>query len=78
MEKDYVEFTFKYNMLLTFNKMKKKILFQEMEFSLKINSLSRFSAEGNGNPLQYSCLENPMDGGGWWAAFHWLLGVRHH
>ena len=24
--------------------------------------------EGNGNPLQYSCLENPMDGGAWWAA----------
>ena len=24
--------------------------------------------EGNGNPLQYSCLENPMDGGPWWAA----------
>ena len=23
--------------------------------------------EGNGNPLQYSCLENPMDGGAWWA-----------
>ena len=23
--------------------------------------------EGNGNPLQYSCLENPMDGGDWWA-----------
>ena len=24
----------------------------------------------NGNPLQYSCLENPMDGGAWWAAVH--------
>ena len=24
--------------------------------------------EGNGNPLQYSCLENPRDGGSWWAA----------
>ena len=24
--------------------------------------------EGNGTPLQYSCLENPMDGGAWWAA----------
>ena len=28
------------------------------------------SREGNGTPLQYSCLENPMDGGGWWAAVH--------
>ena len=26
--------------------------------------------EGNGTPLQYSCLENPMDGGPWWAAVH--------
>ena len=26
--------------------------------------------EGNGNPLQYSCVENPMDGGAWWAAVH--------
>ena len=25
---------------------------------------------GNGNTLQYSCLENPMDGGGWWATVH--------
>ena len=29
-----------------------------------------FSREGNGTPLQYSCLENPMDGGAWWAAVH--------
>ena len=26
--------------------------------------------EGNGNLLQYSCLENPMDGGAWWATVH--------
>ena len=26
--------------------------------------------EGNGNPLQSSCLENPRDGGAWWAAVH--------
>ena len=26
--------------------------------------------EGNGNPLQYSCLENLMDGGAWWTAVH--------
>jgi len=26
--------------------------------------------EGNGNPLQYSCLENPMERGAWWAAVH--------
>ena len=30
----------------------------------------RSSAEGNGNPLQYSCLENPMDGGDWGSTVH--------
>ena len=30
----------------------------------------RSPGEGNGNPLQYSCLENPMDGGAWWATVH--------
>ena len=30
-----------------------------------IPGLGRFPGEGNGNPLQYSCLENPMDGGAW-------------
>ena len=30
----------------------------------------RFTGEGNGNPLQYSCLENPMVGGAWWATVH--------
>ena len=29
-----------------------------------------FLGEGNGNPLQDSCLENPIDGGAWWAAVH--------
>ena len=28
------------------------------------------SGEGNSTPLQYSCLENPMDGGAWWAAVY--------
>ena len=30
----------------------------------------RSPGEGNGNPLQYSCLENPMDGGAWWDTVH--------
>ena len=33
--------------------------------------------EGNGTPLQYSCLENPMDGGAWKAEVHGSLGVGH-
>ena len=30
----------------------------------------RSPGEGNGNPLQYSCLENPMDRGAWWTPVH--------
>ena len=33
-------------------------------------TLSPQIGEGNGNPLQYFCLENPMGGGAWWAAIH--------
>ena len=32
--------------------------------------------EGNGNPLQYSCLENPKDGGAWWALVHGVAMSR--
>ena len=35
-----------------------------------IPGLGRSSGEGNDNPVQYSCLENPMDRGAWWAAVH--------
>ena len=32
--------------------------------------ISNKHGEGTGNPLQYSCLENPRDRGAWWAAIH--------
>ena len=32
--------------------------------------VGKIPGAGNGNPLQYSCLENPMDGGAWWARDH--------
>ena len=35
-----------------------------------VPGLGRSPGEENGNPLQYSCLENPMDRGGWWATVH--------
>ena len=35
-----------------------------------IPELGRSPGEGNGNPLQYSCLKNPMDRGAWWAMVH--------
>ena len=36
----------------------------------------RSPGEGNGKPLQYSCLENPMDGGAWWATVHGVAKGR--
>ena len=36
----------------------------------------RSPEEGDGNPLQYSCLENPMDGGAWWATVHGVAKSR--
>ena len=38
--------------------------------------LVKATGEGNGNPLQCSCLENPRDGGAWWAAVHWVAQSR--
>ena len=37
---------------------------------------SVYIREGNGTPLQYSCLDNPMDGGAWWAAVHGVAKVQ--
>ena len=36
------------------------------------DDLGRSVGEGNGNPLQYSCLENPMDRGDWQVTVHWV------
>ena len=35
-----------------------------------------YPGEGNGTPLQYSCLENPMDRGAWWTAVHGVAKSR--
>ena len=43
-----------------------------------IPGLQRSPGEGNGNPLQYSCLENPMDRGAWRAAVHGVTQNRTH
>ena len=39
--------------------------------------IRKFPGELNGNPLQYLCLENPIDGGAWQATVHRLQSVRH-
>ena len=41
-----------------------------------IPELRRFPIEWNGNPLQYSCLENPMDRGAWWVTVHGVAKSR--
>ena len=41
-----------------------------------LGSFNRCDGEGNGTPLQYSCLENPMDGGAWKAAVHGVAQSR--
>jgi len=42
-----------------------------------IPALGRSPGEGNSNPLQYSCIGNPMDRGAWWATVHGVVRVRH-
>ena len=42
-----------------------------------IPGLGRSPGEGNGNPFEYSCLENPKDRGGWQATVHMVVGVGH-
>ena len=46
------------------------------KFGINIHILL-YSGEGNGNPLQYSCLENPMHGGAWQATVHGVTRVGH-
>ena len=43
-----------------------------------IPGLGRFPGGGHSNPLQYSCLENPMGGGAWWATVHGSQRVGHN
>ena len=43
-----------------------------------IPGLGRFPGDGNGNPLQYPCLENLMNRGAWQAVVHGITGVGHN
>ena len=44
--------------------------FPVFHYLLEFAQIHVYCGEGDGTPLQYSCLENPMDGGAWWAAVH--------
>ena len=46
------------------------------EDGIEVSSSDKMFVEGNGNPLQCSCLENPRDGGAWWAAVYGVAQSR--
>ena len=46
------------------------------ETRVRSPGLGRSPGEGNGNPLQYSCLETSMDGGAWWATVHGVAKIQ--
>ena len=50
-----------------------KSYYHRIYFDTKYVIMSR---EGNGTPFQYTCLENSMDGGAWWAAVHGVARSR--
>ena len=62
---------FQFKKLLVLKKIVPLVLFKCDNKDKIIKVLNKMGfGEGNGTPLQYSCLENPMDGGAWWAAVH--------
>ena len=52
------------------------IYFQQMPNPRQMPNNALLFASQNGNPLQYSCLENPRDGGAWWAAIYGVAQSR--
>ena len=55
---------------------KEKHFVNTLKQKTNIGLARKLSGEGNGTPLQYSCLENPMDGEVWWAAVHGVAKSR--
>ena len=49
---------------------------QDMSDASSVPQLRRYSGGGNGNPLQYLCLGNPMDNGAWRATAHWVTKIQ--
>ena len=54
----------------------KKSMPKNAQTTAQLHSSQMLVREGKGNPLQYSCLENPMEGGAWWAAVHGVTESR--
>src|SRR5574341_949892 len=55
---------------------KSRARLSDFTFTLHFHSSLSCIGEGNGNPLQCSCLENPRDGGAWWAAVYGVTQSR--
>ena len=70
---DYHAFVFIWKLMYL---LKSSLYFPFVIFSVEFKLSNFFSGEGNGIPLQYSCLENPMDGGARWAAVHGVTRSR--
>ena len=58
--------------LIPCSRVSKESAFNARDMSL-IPGSKIFPGEGNGHPLQYSCMENPMDGGAWQASVHGVV-----
>ena len=56
------------NLFMEKKKKQNKTQSNETYLLVKLGPINHLLGEGNGDPLQYSCLENPMDRGAWWAA----------
>ena len=53
-----------------------KIFSMDLSYCTHYSNYLYSCAEGNGTPLQYSCMENPTDGAAWWAAVHGVTKSR--
>ena len=62
--------------LFCFHLMKKHVITMNFRQFFICLGLLVWDGEGDGTPLQYSCLENPMGGGAWWAAVHGVVKSR--
>ena len=84
LEKEYIEAVYCHPAYLTYMQnisckmpgwLKHK-LGSRLSGETSITSDMQMTREGDGTPLQYSCLENPMDGEAWWAAVHGIAKSR--
>ena len=70
-QKEFINFLVFFKLLFCYyyevsHRLEVSFLFSDCTVIVLLNQVG----EGNGTPLQYSCLENPMDGGAWWSAVH--------